>query len=147
MRRANKSPMKNCSFIFFVAVLSTVSAARADVAQTLGSVPFTFSGYVDGYYVDDSADTPFHDRQITPSGVSPDYSHARKDRLDINHALLDAKFATDRVRGALGAQAGTYVKKNYAIEDDIVQHIFEAQLGFKPVASIPLWIDAGIFAS
>ena len=121
--------------------------ARADVTRPFDSVPFTFSGYVDTYYVDDFADTPFPDRQITPGGVSPDYSHSRKDRLAVNHALLDAKFATDNFRGALGVQAGTYVQKNYAIEDNVAQHLYEAQLGFKPVTTAPVWIDAGIFAS
>jgi hypothetical protein len=127
--------------------LASAPVTRADIARTFNAVPFTFSGYVDAYYVDDGADTPFPDRQITPSGVSPDYSHTRKDKIAVNHALLDAKFATDSVRGALGVQAGTYVQKNYAIEDSVALHLFEAQLGFKPVASTPLWIDAGIFAS
>ena len=138
---------KQKHLLLFSCALGATLAARADINHTFNAVPFTFSGYVDTYYVDDFADTPFPDRQITPSGVSPDYSHSRKDRLSVNHALLDAKFAADRFRGALGVQAGTYVQKNYAIENDVAKHLYEAQLGFKPVADSNVWIDAGIFAS
>jgi hypothetical protein len=129
------------------AIIGAAGAARADVTYSFNGVPFTFSGYVDAYYVDDFADTPLPDRQITPSGMSPDYSHSRKDRLAVNHALLDAKFATNDLRGALGVQSGTYVQKNYASEDRIAQHLFEAQVGFRPEPLIPFWVDAGIFAS
>src|SRR5450830_987913 len=97
--------------LLFSCALGATLAARADINHTFNAVPFTFNGYVDTYYVEDFADTAFPDRQITPSGVSPDYSHSRKDRLGVNHALLDAKFAVDRFRGALGVQAGTYVQK------------------------------------
>lgn len=133
--------------LLFAITVAGPLAARADINHTFDTVPFTFSGYIDTYYVDDFASTPFADRQITASGASPIYSHSLKDKLGINHALLDAKFATEQVRGALGVQAGTYVQKNYAIEDSVAQHLFEAQLGFKPAISTPLWVDAGIFAS
>ena len=97
------------------------SLLRADVSRTIDSIPFTFSGSLDLYYVDDFADTPFPDRQITPSGVSPVYSDSRKDRLAVNQALLAADFATDWVRGDLGVEAGTYVQKNYADEDEVAK--------------------------
>lgn len=139
--------MKTRCRVLLATVFGTALIAHADISRTFNSVPFTFSGYVDAYYVDDFADTPFPDRQVTPSGVSPDYSHTRKDRVGVNHALLDAKFATGNFRGALGMQAGTYVQKNYAIENSIAQHLYEAQLGFKLAAGTPLWVDAGIFPS
>ncbi len=140
--------MKGSSALL-VPLLALVAAgwARGDVTHTFDSVPVTFSGYLDTYYVADQADTPFAYRQITPAGATPDYSHSRKDAIDINHALLDAKFATASVRGAIGVQAGTYVRKNYAAEDDVAQHLYEAQVGFKPAAGANLWVDAGIFAS
>ena len=139
--------LMNKEFLLFAITAAAPLASRADITRTVDSVPITLSGYVDAFYVDDFASTPFVNRQITPSGVSPVYSHSLKDKLGINHALLDAKFATEQVRGALGIQAGTYVQKNYAIENDTVQHIYEAQLGFKPVADSNIWIDAGIFTS
>ncbi len=138
--------MKKHHLLFSCALGATLTA-RGDINHTFNAVPFTFSGYVDTYYVDDFADTSFPDRQIAPSGVSPDYSHSRKDRLGVNQALLDVKFATTQIRGALGVQAGTYVQKNYSIENNAVKHLYEAQLGFKPVADSNVWLDAGIFAS
>src|SRR4051794_40480835 len=126
--------MKILQFISTSAFIAAAAVTRADLTHTFDSVPVTFGGYVDTYYVDDFADTITRNRQLMPDGVSPIYSHSRADRLAINQALLDAKIATAQFRGALGVQAGTYVQKNYAAENRIVQHIYEAQFGFKPAA-------------
>ncbi len=133
--------------VFLASLVSPIAAsAEADEAKETKTTQFTFSGYADVYYLDDFSPTPFSNREITPSGLSPVYSFAKQNRFDLNHALVDAKFTTDSVRGALGIQAGTYVETNYANENSVVRHLFEAQIGFKP-GSAPIWIDAGIFSS
>lgn len=139
--------MKILQLLATFTLVATAATTHADITHTFDPVPVTFSGYVDAYYVDDFADTITGNRQLTPSGVSPIYSHSRADQLAINQALLDAKVATAQFRCALGLQAGTYVQKNYAIENRVVQHLYEAQVGFKPVANANVWIDAGIFPS
>jgi hypothetical protein len=45
----------------------------------------------------------------------------------------------------VGLHAGTYVAANYAAEDQVFKHIFEAYAGFRPFANA--WLDAGIFSS
>jgi hypothetical protein len=114
------------------------------VAQTVVG-PVTITGFADAYYSYELGDSSTHERQITPSGVTPVYSHSRNNEFNINNAFIDAKYASDNVRAGLGLQAGTYVDANYAAETQTMRHLYEAVAGFKIVEGI--WVDAGIFAS
>jgi len=118
-------------------------AARLDAQTVLG--PLTLSGYLDAYYSDEFGDSSVHQRQVTPSGVSPVYSFGKNNTFAVNEAFLDAKLATDSFHAALGIQGGTYVDANYASESEITRHLYEAYAGLRIAKD--LWFDAGIFAS
>jgi len=118
--------------------------ASAAVAQTVFG-PVTITGFADAYYSYEFGDSSTRDRQVTPSGVTPVYSHSRNNEFNINNAFIDAKYAADNVRAGLGLQAGTYVDANYAAETQSMRHLYEAVAGFKLAEG--LWVDAGIFAS
>lgn len=126
--------------IILLPVLASLTAA----AQTAAG-PVTISGYVDAYYSQESGDSAVRDRQLTPGGATPVYSHGRNNEFNLNHALIDAKYSAESVRASLGLQAGTYVDANYAAETQAMRHLYEAVAGFK--VSDGLWLDAGIFPS
>ncbi|RYY20053.1 MAG: porin, partial [Cytophagaceae bacterium] len=69
----------------------------------------------------------------------------RQNEFTVNNALLGARYDDGQVRGALGLHAGTYVSANYAAEDPVLQHVYEAYAGFRPFKKA--WLDLGIFNS
>ncbi|GAA3988161.1 porin [Hymenobacter antarcticus] len=101
--------------------------------------PLTTYGFVDAYYGYDFKYANGNDRQPFL------YSHGRQNEFTINQALIGLRFDDGKVRGALGLHAGTYVSANYAAEDPVLRHVYEAYAGFRPFAKA--WLDVGIFAS
>lgn len=113
---------------------SVVAAAPSATAR-----PFTPYGFVDAYYGYDFNHAKTQDR--------PDflYSHDRQNEFTVNNALVGLRYQTDHVRGAIGLHAGSYVSANYAAEDPVFRHIYEAYAGFRPFEKA--WLDAGIFGA
>ncbi|MBD2721581.1 porin [Hymenobacter armeniacus] len=111
------------------------AAAPAEVAPN----PLTTYGFVDAYYGYDIKYANGNERQFFL------YSHNRQNEFAINQALLGVRYDDGKVRGALGLHAGTYVSANYANEDVVLRHVYEAYAGFRPFANA--WLDAGIFGS
>ncbi|HEX8330251.1 MAG TPA: porin [Hymenobacter sp.] len=101
--------------------------------------PLTTYGFVDGYYGYDFKHANGNNRQ------SFLYSHSRQNEFTINQALIGVRYDDGKVRGALGLHAGTYVSANYAAEDQVLKHVFEAYAGFRPFDKA--WLDLGIFGS
>ncbi|UOQ97292.1 porin [Hymenobacter sp. 5317J-9] len=101
--------------------------------------PLTTYGFVDAYYGYDIKYANGNNRQFFL------YSHNRQNEFAINQALLGVRYDDGKVRGALGLHAGTYVSANYANEDVVLRHVYEAYAGFRPFANA--WLDAGIFGS
>ncbi len=101
--------------------------------------PLTFFGFVDGYYGYDFN----HDNTQSRPGFL--YSHNRQNEFTVNQALVGVRYDNGRVRGALGLHAGSYVSANYAAEDPVFKHLYEAYAGFRPFEKA--WLDVGIFAS
>ena len=101
--------------------------------------PLTTYGFVDAYYGYDFDYANGNDRQ------SFLYSHGRQNEFTINQALLGVRYDDGKVRGAVGLHAGTYVSANYAAEDPVLRHVYEAYAGFRPFAKA--WLDMGIFGS
>ena len=101
--------------------------------------PLTTYGFVDGYYGYDFKHANGNDRQPFL------YSHGRQNEFTINQALIGLRYDDGKVRGALGLHAGTYVSANYAAEDPVLKHVYEAYAGFRPFAKA--WLDVGIFGS
>lgn len=102
--------------------------------------PFHFSGYVEGYYSYDFADPADH---LKPPFL---YSFNRHNEPNINLALLQANFASSHFRANAGLMAGTYSKYNLAAEPDILQHVYELNMGVK-LGPKSLWLDAGVMSS
>jgi Putative beta-barrel porin-2, OmpL-like. bbp2 len=101
--------------------------------------PTTYYGFVDAYYGYDCGHANGNSRQ------SFLYSHGRQNEFTINQGLVGVRYDDGKVRGAVGLHAGTYVSANYAAEDPVLRHVYEAYAGFRPFAKA--WLDMGIFAS
>lgn len=99
----------------------------------------TFSGYVEAYYTYDFDEPANHTR---PAFL---YNHTRHNELNINLAFLKANYNSDRVRGNVAIMAGTYAQYNLAAEQELVRHIYEANIGVRIGKN--LWVDAGIMPS
>ena len=110
----------------------------ADTAQKAPN-PLAFYGFVDAYY---GFDFNHGNTNVRPSFL---YAHNRQNEFTVNNAVLGARYDDGRVRGALGLHAGTYVTANYATEDQVMKHIYEAYAGFRPFKKA--WLDLGIFSS
>ncbi|ARK09297.1 porin [Fibrella sp. ES10-3-2-2] len=127
---------------------STVHAQAIDttrapaVAQAVPVAGLTVSGYVEAYYAHDF--TAPKTAQERPGFV---YNHRRNREVNINLAFIKAAYAAERIRGNLALQAGNYAQYNYAAEQTLVQHLFEANAGVKLAKKHDLWLDAGIFSS
>lgn len=117
-----------------------VPPAGAPVQATPTPVnPLTFYGFVDAYYGYDFKNDNTQDR---PGFL---YSHDRQNEFTVNNAIVGMRYQDDNVRGAIGLHAGSYVTANYAAEDQVFKHIYEAYAGFRPFQKA--WLDAGIFGS
>lgn len=114
-----------------------VPAPAAPATPATG--PLTTYGFVDAYYGYDFGHANGNDRQYFL------YSHGRQNEFTVNQALLGVRYDDGHVRGAVGLHAGTYVSANYAAEDPVLRHVYEAYAGFRPFAKA--WLDLGIFGS
>lgn len=118
--------------------LSLAVPASAAPAQAMPA-PLTFYGFADAYYGYDFN----HDNTQERPGFL--YSHDRQNEFTLNNALLGMRYQDEHVRGAVGLQAGSYVTANYAAEDPVFKHLYEAYAGFRPLRKA--WLDVGIFGS
>ncbi len=75
------------------------------------------------------------------------YNHNRHNEFNLNLGLLRASVEHDRYRGALALQAGTYASDNYAAEEEVMRHVFEANAGIALDRQSKVWLDAGIMGS
>jgi hypothetical protein len=103
--------------------------------------PFSFSGYVEVYYLYNFNMPADHNQ---PGFI---YSHNRHNEFNLNHGFLKGSYNAVRVRANLALAAGTYMNANYAAEPGVLKNIYEANAGVKISKRKNLWIDAGIFAS
>ncbi len=130
--------------VIFIAVAMAAGAytAAAQSADTTKISPLTLRGYVEAYYTHDF--TAPETRQERPAFL---FNHKRNRELNINLAYAKLAYATDRVRGNLALQVGTYAQYNYAAEQPLLKNVFEANVGVKLSKTRDLWLDAGIFPS
>lgn len=125
--------------LFFI--VSLVLCAVFAIAQTDSTAPkptITYGAFVDAYYT-------YAFNEPVSGNIDYAYNHSRHNEFNANLALITAKYASDKMRGNLGIQAGTYPLFNYAAEPQVMQHIYDANVGVKLVKN--LWLDAGIFGS
>ncbi|MDX2248397.1 MAG: porin [Bacteroidia bacterium] len=126
--------MKKCIFSLFMIPLGVLS-------QTTEESPFTLKGFVDVYYAYDFSHPENHIRQPFL------YNHNRHNEFNLNLALLRVAHSEGRFRTNLAFQAGTYAQDNYSAEENLLKHIFEANVGVSLNKTQTLWLDAGIFPS
>ena len=118
------------------ALVVPTSAAPVELAAPS---PLSTYGFVDAYYGYDFDYANGNDR------ASFLFSHGRQNEFAINQGLVGVRYDDGTVRGAVGLHAGTYVSANYAAEDPVLRHVYEAYAGFRPFAKA--WLDLGIFGS
>jgi hypothetical protein len=125
------------SLLFFICLIPNAYAQAGDTLRPQGK--FTFSGFVDAYYV--------YDFNRPADNQRPDflYNHTRHNEFNINLALLQGHYTSDRVRATVGLMAGTYSQYNLAHEQEQLRHIWEAYAGVRVAKD--LWLDAGVFLS
>ncbi|MFD1872936.1 porin [Hymenobacter bucti] len=116
-----------------------VPAPAAPTVPAPPAGPLTTYGFVDAYY---GFDFNHANTNVRPGFL---YSHNRQNEFTVNNAILGMRYDDGKVRGALGIHAGTYVSANYAAEDQVLKHIYEAYAGFRPFEKA--WLDLGIFGS
>ena len=130
------------SFVFGLLAALPLAASAQSVAapdSAAAPAPLSYYGYVDAYYGYDFDHANGNSRQYFL------YSHGRQNEFTINQGVVGLRYDDGRVRGALGLQAGTYVSANYAAEDPVLRHVYEAYAGFRPFQKA--WLDLGIFGS
>lgn len=98
-------------------------------------------GFVDVFYAFDF-NKPGGDKRLPFI-----YNHNRHNEFNLNLGLVKLGLEHKKYRANLALQAGTYVNDNYAAEDAIMKHVFEANVGLALNRKSSLWFDAGIFAS
>ncbi|MCB0697602.1 MAG: porin [Chitinophagaceae bacterium] len=103
--------------------------------------PLVIEGYGEVYYG--------YDFNQPTSNNRPDfvYSHNRHNEVNVNLAMLRAKYEKDRVRANIGIMAGTYANANMASEPGVLKNIYEANGGVRLHKFRELWLDAGVFES
>ena len=111
------------------------------IAQREDAPKVTFTGYVETYYC--------YDFDQPQGGERPSflYNFDRHNEFNANLALLKATYQHKNVRGNVGLMAGTYAQANLAVEPDLLEHIYEANVGFKISKKQNIWLDMGVLNS
>ncbi|MGI4871935.1 MAG: porin [Janthinobacterium lividum] len=118
---------------------SLAQTAAADSSTRPAANPLSYYGFIDAYY---GYDFNHGNTNLRPGFL---YSHNRQNEFTVNNAVLGARYDDGKVRGSISLHAGSYVSANYANEDPVFRHIYEAYAGFRPFRKA--WVDAGIFTS
>lgn len=120
-----------CAFLLII--------SQTCLADDLSVGPFTFGGMVDVYSGHDFNDPPTNIRPYTTQAI-------HEDQVNMNLGMVEAKLATDDMRGRLATQFGNSVESNYAAESHLFwRYIQESSFGVK--LADKLWLDAGIYPS
>ncbi len=75
------------------------------------------------------------------------YNYNRHNEVNLNIGLIEAQYSSKNVRANIGLMAGTYAQYNLAAEQELLRHIYEANIGIKISKTNNVWIDAGIMPS
>lgn len=110
-------------------------------AQEESKSPIIFSAYIDVYYSYDAAKPENHTK---PGFI---YSYNRSNEVNLNLGMAKVNYSKENVRGNLALMAGTYAEYNMAAEQDLLKHVYEANVGVKIFKEHNLWIDAGVMPS
>jgi Putative beta-barrel porin-2, OmpL-like. bbp2 len=128
-------------FLTFITLFSITNLFAQDSTTTSTKNAFTFTGYIETYYIYDFTNPSNH---TLPSFV---YSHNRHNEVNLNLGFLKAAYEKDKVRANFAIMTGTYANANLAAEPGVLKNIFEANVGVKIAQNKNVWVDAGVFAS
>ncbi len=123
---------------FSYAFLTLLVYSLNGQSDSISKPSITYNAFVDAYYA-------FSFNDPLSKNIDYAYNHSRHNEFNVNLALIGAKYSHNRLRGNLALQAGTYPQFNYAAESQIMQHVYDANVGVRLHKS--LWLDAGIFGS
>ena len=133
--------MKKIIFNTFV-ILCFIKSNAQEISTAATTInPLTFSGYIDTYYSYDFGQPENHTR---PSFF---YNYNKHNELNLNLGFVKVAYAKDNIRGNFALMAGTYAEYNTTTEQNLLRHIFEANVGVKISKNHNLWLDAGIMPS
>lgn len=99
------------------------------------------SAYLDTYFVWDANHPATHQR---PSFL---YNHNRHNEVNINLAFVKAAYQQQMIRANVALMVGTYAQYNLASENEVMRHVFEANVGIKLSSKRDLWLDVGVMPS
>lgn len=123
--------------IFFL--LSSGAAKAQDTSKQ--KLTIDWSLFADVYYAYDFNKPSNHEKAPFI------YNYKRHNEFNLNLALIQASLQYKNLRSVIGIQAGTYPQYNYAGEQELLRHIYQANVGVKLSAKKELWLDAGILPS
>ncbi len=117
--------------------ISAMLISSSAFCQDSNKVAISYNGFIDAYYAVDEGSSS------AKSGLF--YNHTARNQISVNMAMFKAAVEHERFRANVGLMAGTYVENNLAHEPEALQHLWEANAGYR--LADKLWVDAGIFAS
>ena len=131
------SNMKTQRFAFVCLLFGPLLAAAQEPEQK----SLLWSVYLEPYFTYDFSEP---DNHLRPGFL---YNFNRHNEVNLNLGLVKAGYASGRLRGNLGLMAGTYAQYNLSAEPALLQHVFEANAGYKLSSTSEWWLDMGIFPS
>lgn len=132
--------MARATVLALLLICSITASAQTDTTMS-ANPEVRFEGFADIFYAYDFNKPTAGYRQPFL------YNHNRHNEFNLNQGLLRAAVAHGRYRGALALQAGTYAADNYADEEAVLRHVFEANAGIALDRQAKVWLDAGIMSS
>lgn len=138
----SKNLKVNLFLLLLFCLLISGPTAFSQASDTTAAEPvFSFGAVVDAFYTYDfnNQGTDFRQPFL--------YNHNRHNEFNLNLGLLRASVLHQKYRAGISLQAGTYAMDNYAAEQPLLQHVFEAYAGISLNNTSTLWLDAGIFGS
>jgi hypothetical protein len=128
------------------AVVCLLINLEASAQESIGwgnesRLPFFVTGYAEAYYGVDFNN--LDSRKKAPFLVS----YTKNDEPALNLGVIKGSYAGNNARVNLAFAAGSYVRANYAIEPEVLRHLYEANVGIKISGKHNLWLDAGIIPS
>jgi hypothetical protein len=100
-----------------------------------------FSGYAEMYYSFDFCNPDNHEKPFFL------YNHKRHNEFNVNLMYAKAAYTSKNIRGNAAIMTGNYAQYNLAAEPQLMQMIYEANIGVKLSAKNNIWLDAGIMPS
>ena len=128
-------------YICLILLSGHTAFAQQDSTQVSTNPEVKFSGFVDIFYAYDFNQPKVSVRQPFL------FNHNRHNEFNLNLALLKASITHKKYRANFAIQTGTYAADNYAAEENVMQHVYEANAGISLNSGNNLWLDAGIFPS